>query len=398
MDRMKLADAIKASENDLFKTLRHLISIPSLSGDEKAVVEAIKEVMHTLGYDEIIVDGMGNILGRVGEGERVLAFDGHIDTVDVGNIEHWKFDPFLGKEDEQYIYGRGTSDQTGGFVSALYAAAIAKEIGLLNNWQVWVVGSVQEEDCDGLCWQYILNHKVIEPEFVVLTEPTSLGVYRGQRGRMEIKVSTEGISAHGSAPERGSNAIYKMSKLLGEIEKLNDLLKDDAFLGKGTLAVSEIFSTAPSRCAVADGCAISIDRRLTVGETADSAIAEINALEGPSRKVEMYRYNKSSYNGFVPDVPCYFPTWVIPKTHGLVKAMETAHENMQLTKPHTDKWTFSTNGVSIMGMYGIPCVGYGPGDESEAHAANEKIRKKDLLDAVRTYAAFISEIEEGNYV
>ncbi len=398
MDSTKLNAFVEVNEKKLYCTLRDLISIPSLSGAEKNVVDAIEKIMIELGYDEIRIDGMGNILGRMGNGKRVLAFDGHVDTVDVGNIDHWMFDPFIGKEDETYIYGRGASDQTGGFVSALYAVAAAKKMGILNKWQVWVVGSIQEEDCDGLCWQYILNNGILTPEYVVLTEPTSLGVYRGQRGRMEIRITTEGISAHGSAPERGENAIYKMSKLLNEMEDLNNRLRRDDFLGKGSLTVSEIFSTAPSRCAVADGCTISIDRRLTAGETADTAISELESLKGPERNVEMYRYMKPSYNGFEPDVPCYFPAWVIPRTHGIVQAMETAHEKQHLTRPNTDKWTFSTNGVSIMGMYGIPCVGYGPEDESEAHAANETIRKKDLLDALRTYVGFIDELEEGVYV
>ncbi|MBM7561731.1 YgeY family selenium metabolism-linked hydrolase [Fusibacter tunisiensis] len=384
--------------NQIYKDLRALIAIPSLSSEEGAVIEAIKRMMQDLDFDEIKIDGMGNILGRVGSGKRIMAFDGHIDTVDVGNPKQWTFDPFTGKEDETHIFGRGASDQTGGFVSAMHAAALAKKMDLLNNWQVWVVGSVQEEDCDGLCWQYILNEGVLTPEFVVLTEPTSLRVYRGHRGRMEIRVSVDGISAHGSAPERGDNAIYKMAKIIDELDQLNGALKPDDFLGKGTLVVSEIFSTAPSRCAVADGCSISIDRRLTAGETADTAIGEIEALKGAERKVEMYRYNKPSYKGYVPDVPCYFPTWTIPENHGIVRAMETAHYKIQGQKPSTDKWTFSTNGVSIMGMKGIPCVGYGPGDEAEAHAPNEKIRKLDLVQAVETYMAFISELEEGTYV
>lgn len=388
---------IDSISREAMDCLRALIRIPAMSGDEGKVVERIKAEMGKLGYDEIIIDGMGNILGRMGNGERVMAFDGHIDTVDVGALENWSFDPFEGKEDDTYIYGRGASDQTGGFVSALYAVHAAKRLDLLKKWTVWVVGSVQEEDCDGLCWQYILDRKLIQPQFVVLTEPTSLGVYRGQRGRMEIRVSVTGKSAHGSAPERGDNAIYKMAKIINALELLNDTLKDDAFLGKGTLAVSEIFYTSPSRCAVADSCAISIDRRLTNGETEDSATLEIKNLteaKNAGAKVEMYRYVKPSYNGFKPDVPCYFPTWTISEDSWIVKALERAHEKQHKKLPVTDKWTFSTNGVAIMGMKGIPCVGYGPGDEAEAHAPDEKIRKSDLIDAMETYVALLAEIEE----
>lgn len=377
--------------------LRELIAIPSPSCQEAGVVARIQQEMEALDFEEIKIDGMGNILGRMGSGSRVIAFDGHIDTVGVGLRENWHFEPFIGKEDDDYIYGRGASDQTGGFCSAVYGTKLMKDLGLLDDFTVWVVGSVQEEDCDGLCWQYILDQKIIDPppEFVVITEPTNLNVYRGQRGRMEIKVSVSGVSAHGSAPERGDNAIYKMGKILGELEALNLTLKDDPFLGKGTLTVSEIFYTSPSRCAVADGCSVSIDRRLTVGETMASAIEEIQALPSVRKHdgvVEMYRYYGKSYTGFEPDVPCHFPTWVIPESHPICGAMVSAHQALHGVKPLLDKWTFSTNGVAIMGMKGIPCIGYGPGREEEAHAPNEKISKLQLQNAMATYAYFLTQL------
>lgn len=393
----KIKKWIERHEKDAFTFLRELIAIPSTSCKEKKVVVRIVNKMRALNFDEVKTDGMGNVLGRVGNGPRTIAFDGHIDTVDVGVPENWNFDPFEGKEDVDYIYGRGASDQTGGFVSALYAGAMLKELGLLEGLSVWIVGSVQEEDCDGLCWQYILGEQILMPEFVVLTEPTSLGVYRGQRGRMEIRVDVKGVSAHGSAPERGDNAIYKMARILCELEELNDHLVYDEFLGKGTLAVSEIFYTSPSRCAVADGCSISIDRRLTTGETPISAVEEVRSLEsvkGSKAKVSVYRYSKPSYTSLIQDVPCEFPTWTIPEDHFLVDHLERAHEALHGQKPVTDKWTFSTNGVSIMGMRGIPCIGYGPGDEKEAHAPNEKIRKEDIRSAIGTYAYFAATLKE----
>ncbi|MBN2796097.1 MAG: YgeY family selenium metabolism-linked hydrolase [Clostridia bacterium] len=373
----------------LHQFLRDMISIPSTSCMEEKVVQRIKREMEQLEFDEIKIDGMGNILGRMGNGKKVIAFDGHIDTVDVGEISNWTFDPFQGKEDDLYIYGRGASDQEGGFASAVYGAKIMKDLDLLNEHTIWVVGTVQEEDCDGLCWQYILSEKVIEPDFVISTEPTALNIYRGQRGRMEIRVDVKGVSSHGSAPERGDNAIYKMANILKELEQLNTTLKNDDFLGKGTLAVSEIFYTSPSRCAVADSCAISIDRRLTVGENEETSIKEIQELpsvKASKAEVTMYRYNRPSYTGYEPDVPCYFPTWVIPKEHKICEDFIRGFEYIFEKKPLLDKWTFSTNGVAIMGMYHVPCIGFGPGREEEAHAPNEKILKSDLVDAAMFYA------------
>ncbi|OPL08205.1 MAG: hypothetical protein AVO33_01485 [delta proteobacterium ML8_F1] len=380
------AEAVKS---DLFRFLRDMIAIPSTSMNEAGVVERIIKEMKALDYDEVKVDPMGNVMGRIGSGETVIVFDGHIDTVDVGEIGNWTFDPFEGKEDEDYIYGRGASDQEGGFASAVYAGALIKKLGLPGDFTLWVVGSVQEEDCDGLCWQYILDEKILQPDFVVSTEPTSLNVYRGQRGRMEIRVNVKGVSSHGSAPERGDNAIYKMAPILLDLEKLHTRLKEDPFLGKGSLTVSEIFYSSPSRCAVADGCSISIDRRLTFGETAESALEEIRSLasvRAAGATVEMYRYKGPSYTGLIKEVDAYFPAWAIPEDHEVTETLVKAFARTFEKDPLVDKWTFSTNGVATMGLHHIPTIGFGPGREEEAHAPNEKILKQELVDAVKVLA------------
>jgi putative selenium metabolism hydrolase len=345
--------------------------------------------MEKLGFDEAGLDPMGNVIGYLGSGDKIIAYDAHIDTVGVGNLENWEFDPFEGFETETEIGGRGTSDQLGGIVSAVYGARIMADLGLLNDYKIMVTGTVQEEDCDGLCWQYIIKEEGIRPEFVVITEPTDGGIYRGHRGRMEIRVEVAGISCHGSAPERGDNAIYKMAEIIDEVKELNNHLADDAFLGKGTLAVSEIFYTSPSRCAVADSCAISIDRRLTFGETWESSLEELRALPSVQKHgavVSMYTYERPSYTGLVYPIECYFPTWVIPEDAAPCQAAIEAYQGLY-GEPRVDKWTFSTNGVTIMGRNGIPCIGFGPGKENQAHAPNERTWKDDLVRCAAVYAA-----------
>lgn len=382
--------AAEKYEPQMTKFLRELVAIPGESSGEEGHVRRIEAEMKALGFDKIEIDPMGNILGYMGTGKTLIAYDGHIDTVGLGELSNWAFDPYAGYETDEEIGGRGTSDQLGGIVSAVYGAKIMKDLNLLSDkYTVLVTGTVQEEDCDGLCWQYIIKENQIRPEFVVITEPTNGNIYRGQRGRMEIRVEVKGISCHGSAPERGDNAIYKMADIIKEVQALNEQLHYDPFLGKGTLAISQSFYNSPSRCAVADMAAISIDRRLTDGETYQMALDEIRALPSVKKyqaEVTMYTYDRPSWTGLSYPTDCYFPTWVIPEDHPATQAMVAAYEGMYGT-PKVDKWTFSTNGVSIMGRFGIPCIGFGPGKEEQAHAPNEKTWKEDLVRCAAVYAA-----------
>ncbi len=389
VDFQKVLERANNYKEDMSKFLRDMIRIPSESCNEKTVVLRIKEEMEKVGFDRVEIDAMGNVLGFIGHGKHVIAMDAHIDTVGIGDINLWKYNPYEGYEDENIILGRGGSDQEGGMASMVYAGKIIKELNLENDYTLIVTGTVQEEDCDGLCWQYIINEDKIKPEFVVITEPTSCNIYRGHRGRMEIKVTTNGLSCHGSAPERGDNAIFKMAPILNELKALHENLMDNKFLGKGSLTVSEIFFTSPSRCAVADSCTISIDRRLTDGETFDYALEQIRrlpAVKAAKAKVEMYTYERPAYTGLVYPTESYFPTWVIPEDHEICKNAVQCYEELFDKKPLVDKWTFSTNGVSIMGRYGIPCIGFGPGHEDEAHAPNEKTFKGELVQCAAMYA------------
>ncbi len=389
MDFARVRAAAAGYLPQMTKFLRDLVRIPGESAQERGVILRIEQEMKAVGFDKVVIDPMGNILGTMGTGKTLIGFDAHIDTVGIGNKSNWTFDPYEGYETDLEIGGRGASDQLGGIVSAVYGARIMKDQGLLTDqYSVLVTGTVQEEDCDGLCWQYIINEDKIRPEFVVITEPTDGNIYRGQRGRMEIRIDVRGVSCHGSAPERGDNAIYKMADILQEVRELNNHLHVDPFLGKGTVTTSEIFFTSPSRCAVADSCAVSLDRRLTDGETFEMALEEVRNLPACKKygaEVTMYRYDRPSWTGLSYPTDCYFPTWVIPEDHAATLAMVAAYRGMY-GEPKVDKWTFSTNGVSIMGRFGIPCIGFGPGKENQAHAPNEKTWKQDLVKCAAVYA------------
>lgn len=412
---------------DMTRFLRAIVRTSGTSCHEEAHAAVIADEMRRLSFDKVEIDEMGNVLGFMGTGSRLIAFDAHIDTVGVGNPANWSFDPFAGFETADEIGGRGTSDQLGGIVSAVYGVRIMADLGLIpDTCRILVTGTVQEEDCDGLCWEYLIKKKGIRPEFVVSTEPTDGGIYRGQRGRMEIRIDAKGISSHGSAPERGDNAIYKIADILRDIRALNDNSAEDEipglrrmlepdfnahyeearFLGPGTVTASEIFFTSPSRCAVADSCSVSLDRRMSAGETWQGCIEEIRNLPhvrkyGSDITVSLYRYERPSYTGLIYPIECYFPTWVLPADHVLTTSLAEAYRALfgtrrigaretlpdRVDRPLIDKWTFSTNGVSIMGRNAIPCIGFGPGAESRAHAPDEKTWKQDLTVCAALYAA-----------
>ena len=377
-----------------------LVRTPSFSCKEKDVIEVIKDKMLREGFDEVKIDGLGNVIGRIGSGKRIIAFDAHIDTVYAGDMSLWDFDPFTPKIEDRQVWGRGTVDQKGGMASMVYAGKIIKELGLEKDFTLLFTGTVMEEDCDGLCWQYLINEEKIKPELVVITEPTNMNIYRGHRGRMEILVSVKGLSCHGSAPERGDNAIYKISKIALEIEKLNERLISDDFLGKGTVCVTQVFFSSPSQCAVPDAASIQLDRRLTYGETKESAIAEVKEaakIAGyPDAEVIVLEYEETAYTGLVYPTEKYFPTWKTPEDSEFVKGAVTAYKELFSKSPVVDKWTFSTNGVAIAGMHGIPCIGFGPGNEVMAHFPNEHTPVEHLSKASAFYAGLIHSLTTDN--
>jgi len=383
-------DKAKQYQDYTANNLSELVKIKSLSTKEGAVVKKLNEMMADAGFDEIKIDGLGNIIGRIGSGKKVIAIDGHIDTVDIGNIENWTFDPLGGEIKNGFVHGRGSVDQKGGPIAAITAGKILKEIGLTNDVTFYVTGTVMEEDCDGLCWKYIIEEDKIKPDCVIVTEPTNLNIYRGHRGRMEIEVSFFGRSAHGSAPERGINAIYMASKAALEIEKLNERLAYDEFLGKGSVTISEFISGSPSQCAVADFAKIHLDRRLTWGENKELAVKQVEEIvKDMNAKVEVLNYNEKAFTGKQYGMEKYYPTWKLEENHYVIEAGKKAYKELFNTDAIVDKWTFSTNGVTINGIYGIPVIGFGPGNEVLAHAPDEKVLIEHLVKASAFYAMFV---------
>ncbi|MCK5737344.1 MAG: YgeY family selenium metabolism-linked hydrolase, partial [Spirochaetaceae bacterium] len=267
----------EAYRDETAKILSDMVKIKSYSSKEQEVCEHIAALCERLGFDEVKIDPLGSVLARVGNGKKIMAIDAHIDTVETGDLAQWNKDPFSGDIEDGLVHGRGSTDQKGGAAAMITAGKILKDMNYDGDWTIWFTFTVMEEDCDGMCWKYLIEEEGLVPDMVVSTEPTSCNLYRGHRGRMEMEVTLKGVSAHGSAPERGDSAAYKAARAALAMEELNAELQPDEekFLGKGTIVVSQIDVKGPSQCAVPDQARLYLDRRLTWGEDAALAIGQV---------------------------------------------------------------------------------------------------------------------------
>lgn len=390
-------NAAEQHREDVGAFLRDLVALPSPSGGERAVAERIVLEMQKVGFDEAFTDEMGNAVGRIGNGATTIVMDSHIDTVGIGDPLAWTFDPFEGKVEHDVIYGRGAGDDKGCLAAMVYGGKIMADRKLDGvDATVYVIGTVMEEDCDGLALGFALENTIPHPDCVVIGESTDLDIYRGHRGRMEIKVSITGRSAHASAPERGDNAIARMAPLIAEITALNERLKPDDFLGKGTVAVTKVECETASLNAIPASCTIYLDRRLTAGETLESAVAEIESLPAAEgAQVSVLQYAEPSWTGLTLPIEKYYPTWLLEADDPLVVAAASAVETATGRTPAISKWVFSTNGVSSAGRLGIPTVGFGPGTEIHAHTTEDQCPIDHLVKAAAGYAAMPKAIVEA---
>jgi putative selenium metabolism hydrolase len=280
--------------------------------------------------------------------------------------------------------------------SMVFGAALARDLGVLpDEVTLYVVGSVQEEECDGLALEHVLTKVLARPDVVLLGESTNGKVFRGNRGRIEVLVRTRGSSCHASAPGRGHNPIYDLAGIISDVEALNHRLGYDEFLGAGTVALTKIECETPSLNAVPGSATLYLDRRLTLGEDPDVALKEIAALasvQAVGGTVELLRYERDSFTGTTLVQDKQFPSWVTAESAAPVRAgLATVERALGRPAPATGHWVFSTNGVASMGKLGIPTIGFGPGDERYAHTVAEQCPVDDLVDAMAFYAAFPAE-------
>jgi putative selenium metabolism hydrolase len=365
--------------------LRDLVTIPSCDGDIRAVAARVERELRALGFADIHYAPYGDLVARIGDGTRVLLYDSHLDTVGVGDERAWTYGAFSGAIENGVMYGRGTVDEKGSTPPMIYGLVIARDLGLLDGFTAYYFGSI-EEWCEGLSAQVFVEEEKAKPDFVVIGEPTNLRVYRGQKGRCEMRVTARGRSAHGASPWLGDNAVYKMQDVIHAIQDLDARLPNDPFLGRGSIVVTHIESREASLNAVPDGCAIVLDRRLTRGETAHDALEQVRArLPSSDFDIEFLRYARPSYNGYTREHEQVFPAWTFDEAHPLIRAaIETSRALGWDTT--TGKWNFSTNGAYWAGVAQIPSVGFGPGEEEIVHTVDEHVRVDDVVRAAAWYA------------
>ncbi len=383
-------------QTNLATFLRDLVQTPSPSTQESAVAERIVAEMKHVGFRDVRVDRIGNVVGWIGPGRGpLLMLNGHMDTVRVSDLEAWSHAPFGAESEDGVLYGIGACDMKGGLAAMIYGAKLLRDAGVALKSDVVVACVVQEEPCEGLGSRVLIEEEGIRPDWVVLGEPTGLDISRGHRGRLEMRLVTHGRSAHAASPNLGENAIYTAARLVFGLELLSEQLANDDFLGPGTLAVTDVSSRASSRNAVPDRCELIIDRRLTLGENETKALAEVQrviAREGVRAEVEVTEYHSTSYTGYACHAREFYPAWVMAEDHPLVLATARAVRAQSQHRPRVSRWDFSTEGVYTAGAAGIPTVGFGPGDPCHAHTADEHVRLADVYAAAEVYAQLAVEL------
>jgi len=392
----QVRNLVADASDDIINFLREIVAIPSMESQIGPVGERVATEMRKLGYDEVRFDKMGNILGRIGDGDRTIVYDSHIDTVGIGAPKLWDWDPFEGEVKDGVLYARGACDEKGSTPGMLYGLAIARDLGLLNGWTAWYFGNM-EEWCDGIAPNtFVEVDPGVRPDYVVIGEPTKMQVYRGHKGRLELKIISRGRSAHAASNHLGDNAIYKLLPIIAGIRDLEPELGDHDFLGPGRITVSDMHVSTPSINAVPDEATIFIDRRMTFGETKDDVLGQLRALipdeHRDSISVEELFYDEPSYTGFVYPVEKYFPAWAIEADHELVQASQRVRAEVGLPESEAGKWDFSTNGIFWAGKANIPSIGFGPGDEITAHTVLDSVPLAEVVKATEFYALLPAQL------
>jgi putative selenium metabolism hydrolase len=398
----EIKQRVATNKNEIIQFMRDICAIPSMDSLIGPVGECIQSEMHKLHFDEVRFDKMGNTLGRIGNGPKVIVYDSHIDTVGVGDKDDWGWDPFIGKVENGILFARGACDEKGSTPGMVYGLALARDLGLLDGYSAYYFGNM-EEWCDGIAPNAFVDFDPqVRPDYVVIGEPTKMNVYRGHKGRVELKITASGRSAHAAVHYLGDNAIYKMASIINLVRELDRRMRfgmgAHPILGHPSIAVTDVSARTNSLNAVPNQFTIFIDRRMTISETHDDVINLVKGLIPDYLQdeilVEELFYDTPSYTGFTFPLNKYFPPWLQEESHPLVQAGLKSIQDLWGEARPLGTWDFSTNGTYWAGKAGIPSIGFGPGDETTAHTIEENVSLDDVVSATEFYAYLPKSLQE----
>jgi succinyl-diaminopimelate desuccinylase len=366
-----------------------LIQTPSLSMQEEAVSRLIAREMENLGYDEVQVDTLHNVVGILkgsGGGPRLL-FNGHSDHAGVGGMD----EPFSGKivdgatfgYEGNVIYGRGAVDNKGAVAAMVQAGGAIKRLGVKLKGDVLISAVSREEMAYGEGIGALLKAG-LSADFAVSGEASRLNVMMGHRGKFECEVSTLGRTTHGGFPQGGINAIFKMNRFLTALQEEYPLPKHP-FLGQATVTCLDI-NASPGALTpiVPDRCTAVIDRRFLPEETEDSLLEGLRDLcsrlakRDPDFRSEV-RTRK------------WFPAMFTDPASPIVKAALEARRKVMGAPGEIAAWYFGVDGT-FLNQAGIPCVGFGPGNEYLAHTPKDAVPVQELITACQVYSQLMVDL------
>lgn len=373
----------RVDEKELIRFLRDMIRVSSLSKNETELSELIAKKMESCGLSVQVIGG--NVVGElktVAEGP-TLILNGHMDTVPVGDITSWTFDPFGAEIKDGRIYGRGASDMKGGLASMIMAIDALKKSGSEFNGNLKMTTVIMEELGEKLSQRKgiieLIDKGIICGDAAIVGEATNLNISLGHRGRTLLEVVVHGKSAHASMPEKGVNAIEKMATIITSLKKLK--MGYHEILGKGTFNIGFIEGGTKANV-VPDLCRVEIDRRLTLKEKPEMVEKDIlKILEQISNKDKSFRAElRRLYE-------CY-PT-LTSEAEAIVKILNKSIQKVTNGKPRTIVNRFNTDGGFISNLAKIPVVIFGPGNEELAHTADEYIEISQVIKATKIFALTI---------
>ena len=392
MSNQSLCVTSKSYEEGLINFAKRLVQIKSTSGKEEELAKYIEKEMIKLDYDEVFIDKIGNVVGRIGNTGKKIMFDSHMDTIEVCDPGKWKHPPLGGDIVDGRLYGVGSVDMKGPLASSVYAPVIARKLGYNKGKTIYITCTVNEEDCDGENLKSLFIERNLKPDFFITCEPSSNEIALGHTGKAQILIKTKGVSAAAARPQNGINAVYKMSDIIPRVEKLNKRLSASGS-EHGTITLTNIFCESASYNAVPSECSIYLDRRLVYNETIENVKAEMDMLIADTdASWEVGTLYSKSWTGVDIEYKPIHEPWRIDEKHELTQASLKAYETV-FGKKHGEfhKWVGGTNAVTPVSM-GIPCIGFGPGEDYLSHVVNENCIVEEILMASRFYAVLINNL------